>query len=86
MNNVPEISPELFIWDSYLSKQGYSGVDLFENWFENWFEGTNLKVRSEFTVIGWCPSNRLRVRPRAIGKAILVEDSFGNKVWAHWTE
>lgn len=82
MNDIPEISPELFVWSSYLSRQGYSGADLFENWSE----GKNYRVRSEFTIIGWCPSNRLQVRPRTTGKAILVEDSFGNKVWAHWTE
>jgi hypothetical protein len=81
-DNIPEISPSLFNWESYLSKRGYSGADLFTNWRQ----GRDFKINPEFKIIGWCPSNRLTIRPRTTGKAIMLEDSFGEKVWAHWTE
>jgi len=76
----PQISPELFTWEKFISRNGYSQSDIFQAF-------PSFKLRNDVEVIGYCPASRLKVRPRT-GEgewAVMVRiPETGDEVWAHW--
>ena len=73
--NPPEISPTKFVWEKYISKVGYSQLDIITPDFKRLCPG--------WRIVGWCPANRLAIRNRSEGKAIMVESEDGEQAWLH---
>ena len=70
MDEIQEISPELFIWELYCSDMlamldSYDALERF--------------------AIGYCDGGRLPVRPRSDLIGLMVEFPDGEKMWAHIT-
>lgn len=73
---IEKISPELFEYERYCGKAGYSPVDAVT---PNW-----KHFSSSVTVVGYCEASRLRIRPRTRGYAVMVRDNETNDLyWFH---
>ena len=65
-----KLSPEKFIWEKYCGKLGWSACQLLSG---RYYETTECTLGEGVTYIGHCDANRLQVRNRAEGYAIMVE-------------
>lgn len=77
----PQISPEKFIWEKYISKNAVSTSEIFGPWINGM-----PTFRPEVAVVGFCPANRLAVRPRNSGYAVMVVLEDGLEVWCHYCD
>lgn len=78
--NAVKLSPEVFIFEKYGLRRGFSNADVF-----NWKLAEATKLNPDVTLVGWCDANRLVVRPRTTGYAIMVEID-GEEIWFHCDE
>ena len=67
MNDIPEIDPELFIYELYDA----SGLQFLEGW------------ELAKYAIGYCDAGRLQVRPKPGELALMCELPNGDKLWFH---
>jgi len=74
--NLHKISPELFLFERFSARLGFSQLDAVT---PDW-----KKFTSKVTPVGYCDASRLKVRPRSTGFAVLVRDNETNEVfWFH---
>jgi hypothetical protein len=84
--SAPKISPEKFLFEKYGLRRGFSNADVFDWKVDvNRNPAGHSKLQPGVTLIGWCDANRLRVRPRTEGYAIMVEIG-GEEIWFHCDE
>lgn len=67
MDDIPEIDPELFIYELYDA----SGLQFLEGW------------ELAKYAIGYCDAGRLQVRPKPGELALMCELPNGDKLWFH---
>lgn len=76
--HLSELDPELFTYELYESNYwSRLGLGVWDNALE-------LEIRKH--AIGWCPSERLTVRPRKDSIAVMCEDEDGEKFWFHYSK
>ena len=71
---MKKISPEKFLFEIYIARVGFAVNQVIDE-FDTPKKG--------FTVLGYCDANRLKVRPRTEGYALMLESEDGEKFWLH---
>ena len=75
---MTELNPEIFTYELYESNYwSRLNMGVFDNSLEN-------EIKKH--IVGWCPSERLSVRPRKNCIAIMCEDEDGEKFWFHYSK
>lgn len=75
---MEELNPELFTYELYESNYwSRLGVGV-------WYNDLDVEVKNH--MVGWCPSERLSVRPRKDDVAVMCEDDDGEKFWFHYSK
>lgn len=73
---APEISPERFTWERYISHFCYSIGQVYDH---------TGAFCPDVEVIGFCAANRLSVRPRTLGRAVMVRfPETDETFWCHY--
>lgn len=69
------LNPEKFSFELYVGRQAISYLEIYD------FSGCGLKPGVK--LLGYCKADRLRVRPRTEGYAIMIELEDGTICWTH---
>lgn len=74
----PQISPEKYIWEKHVIPFGFKPSDYLKNPYSG-----DWTFCDGITVIGYCQSARLKVRPRVKGYSVMLETEDGEQFWTH---
>jgi hypothetical protein len=68
------LNADLFTWEKSCLKVGFSSYSLVD---DDW------KPLPGWTIVGVCDANKLTIRPKPDGKAMMLEAEDGEQVWLH---
>ncbi len=74
MNEIPAIR---FVWEKYIGKVGFAVCQCVNDAY-----ATPLHLNPDVTPIGYCMANKLQIRNRTEGFAVMVEMD-GEEFWFH---
>lgn len=82
LSEIPEINPELFLWENYEPDYGGRlGLDFRES-TSIWHVSKKLLEHC----VGYCDATRLQVRPKTGMYALMCEDENHEKFWFHYPD